>query len=260
MWPTAGRMRKRAPAGRRSRLRRPDQAVELAPGDRHRDVLRVAARVEEVGRASPGWRRGSRRRLSSRAPARGPRRAGCARDGRRRSSNIASRGRAEPQGQRDERPRSPRPDVGVAAARAERPAPEAGGGEGRDRGGPALPSHFQRRPSRRGCCRRRGAARPRAHRSRALIAAAGWRRSARPRRAAAAPRRSRACRRRSPRARPRAARGPAPRPPGCRRGRGGAGAARRRLRSMPLRPGVLASSTWTSPIRRSRKPASEELR
>src|SRR6476620_1870430 len=31
------------------RLRRADEAVELPPGDRHRDVLRVAAGFEEVG-------------------------------------------------------------------------------------------------------------------------------------------------------------------------------------------------------------------
>ena len=54
---------------------------------------------------------------------------------------------AQAQGQRDERAQAPRPAGGGRGARGPSGCPpEAGGGEGGDRGGPALAPHFQRDP------------------------------------------------------------------------------------------------------------------
>ncbi len=269
VWPTPGRTRKRAPAGRRSRLRRADQAVALAPGDRHRHVLGVAGRVEDVAahrpvgavvalgvdpaedqlarRRRPGSAPGGRRRLEGGAA----RSAGTA--GRARRAGAAACAQAESRSSIRAPPRPVRPAA----------APEAGGGERGDRGGPADAAHFQRRPSRRASCRRRAGARPRCA-AQLLVQrrAPGSRRSARPRRRQ---RRRRAeaghVERDAPRARPRAAGSPGPRPlrvpprpwisSSGSRAAGRAGAHRA--------PGF-AKSACTSPIRRSRKPASEELR
>ncbi len=82
-----------ASAGRPAlRPRRADQAVELAPGDRHRDSP-GSRPGRRRGCASPGWRRRSRWRRSSRGPARGRPRRECDRDGRRRWRACARAGR-----------------------------------------------------------------------------------------------------------------------------------------------------------------------
>ena len=147
---------------------------------------------------------------------------------RRRSGRRSERGG-------DQRAQAPRPGADVALARAERRAPEPGGGERGDRGGPARRGPFPARPSRRASCRRRGGARSRARRTGRGARRRGWRRSARPRAAAAARRRSPACRGRSPRARARAASTTGSQTAARRRARGSGPAARGRRRSPPPR-------------------------
>ncbi len=135
--PSAGR------AGGRARTRRSSPARPWG-----------SRRGRRRGCASPGWRRRSPRRRASRAPARAPRRAGSApggrrSTGRRRGASAGSAGRAREGTARDLDPGRAAQQHPRAAARgfAERARPEAGGGEGRDRGRPAEAAHFQRHPA-----------------------------------------------------------------------------------------------------------------
>ena len=104
--------------------RRADQAVELAPGEGHRD-LRVAGRVEDMGAHRPVGAVVAARRRSSRAPACARPRRGCARDGRRRWRACA-RAAAVVQGERRRAGAAAAPRAGVDPALADRRPPEAG--------------------------------------------------------------------------------------------------------------------------------------
>ena len=229
----------RRPGGRGSgsrpggaRAGRPDEAIELAPGDGHRHVLRVAGRVEDVGAHRPVGAVVAARRRSSRGRARGRPTGGSARGARRRwraspraprrlrrASEISGRGSTAPTCAFARRARA-------RAAPRQSPAGRCAVTEAR----PAEAPHFQRRPSRRASCRRRAGARPALRRS-CLVQrrAPGSPRSARPRAGSggAAPKPGMSSAMHLALA-ARAARSPGPRRCASRRARGSAAAARGR--------------------------------
>ena len=261
VWPTPGRTRKRAPAGRRSGFGGPTQAVELAPGDRHRHVLRVAGRVEDVGAHRPVGAvvavgvDPAEDQLAAGGGGDPLRVGGEGREHRaRRSGGMRS-------AERDERAQAPGPARGCRARRGpsgarQRPAGESAVTEAAQPARPissptqppselpatcgrSIPSSAQLVAQRRGEVgggrldpgrqRRRGAEAGHVERDHLALgarAAASDRVPDRPRAAEPVDQQQRLARRRSR----------AHRHPG------------------------FANSAWTSPIRRSRKPASEELR
>ena len=270
-----------APGGKPLRPRRRDQAVEL-PQARVTGISRVARRVEDGGAHLPvgGVVAGAsiQPRTSSRAAAGRER----ARDGPRSSRAGPGGPAALRRSQRDQRPQPPRPAPRCRpgagrAARRQSPAGESAVTEA----APPGASHLQRRPSRRASCRRRaGRSTPaRAQNSgdrRGEVGGARRDPGRQRRRSAEArqverdhlalggePAEDRLPDRPVP-PRPWSSSSGSPSPATC------ASTSRRPdvacARSPPPRPRPLlppagfAKSTCTSPIRRSRKPASEELR
>ena len=188
---------------------------------------RGSRRGRRRGCASPGWRRRIPRRRASRgrapAPASGGIRSGWAAIDWKAARRVCGNWRAtERNGRAAFAQGEPRSSIRAPppGGLAERARPEAGGGEGRDRGRPAEAAHFQRHPAAE---RVAGDVRPLDPVARALLVhragqvGGGRLDLGRQRRRVAE---ARACRSRAPRARLRAAGSPAPRRCGCRRDRG----------------------------------------
>ena len=238
--------------GGRARTRRSSPA--RPPGSR---------RGRRRGCASPGWRRRSPRRRASRGRARGRRRAGSAPGGRRRSTRRRRARLRERRASGDERARRRRPEhAGAAAGAARRAARDqrpAGERVVTEAAQPERPISSATQPPSElpATCGRSTPLREAllVHAPRARLAAVGSTSAG----SGGVVAEARHVDRDAPRARPRAGRSPAPRRCGAAEPVDQQQRLARRPRRAHRQPG-LAKSACTSPIRRSRKPASEELR